>query len=150
MAHTYHALMAHIVFSTKYRRPMIDKKIKARLYAYMAGIINNGYGRAYNINGIEDHIHILAKIKPAIAPSDVLRDVKSNSSRWVHETFPEKADFAWQRGYGIFAVSQSQFKRVYRYIERQEIHHRKQAFKKEFINLLESHEIEYKEDELWD
>ena len=105
MAHTYHSLSFHIIFSTKERFPMIDINLREKLHAYMAGIINNGYGFTRKINGTADHVHILADIKPAFSPADLLREIKTNSSRWVHLTYPRKGKFAWQTGYGIFSVS---------------------------------------------
>ncbi|HFE65182.1 MAG TPA: IS200/IS605 family transposase [Caldithrix sp.] len=150
MAHTFYSLHYHIIFSTKHREPLIDNSLKDRLFAYMAGIINNGNGFTRKINGTADHVHILADVKPKIALSNLLRDIKSNSSGWVHDTFPEKSKFGWQIGYGIFSVSESNIERVIDYIENQEEHHKKRTFKEEFLKFLQRHHIEYDESHLWD
>ncbi len=143
MAHTYHSLSCHIVFSTKDRFPIIDADIRERLHAYLAGIINNGYGFTRKVNGTTDHVHILADIKPKFSPADLLREIKTNSSRWVHSTFRQKSKFAWQTGYGIFSVSFSAVPKVVEYIESQEEHHKKMTFQEEFVKFLERHDIKY-------
>ncbi|MCF6285749.1 MAG: transposase [Candidatus Hydrogenedentes bacterium] len=97
-----------------------------------------------------DHVHILAKLRQDISLSDVLRDTKSNSSGWVHDTFPGYEEFAWQRGYGAFTVSASHINVVERYILNQEEHHKEMTFQEEFIGLLEKHSVEYNERYLWD
>ena len=99
---------------------MIDSAIRDKLHAYLAGIINNGFGLARKVGGVADHVHILADVKPTFAPADLLRDLKANSSRWIHEAYPAKGKFAWQAGYGVFSVSMSSVPDVVAYIERQE------------------------------
>jgi REP element-mobilizing transposase RayT len=148
MPQSYVNLIYHIVFSTKDREPMITDQFQARLYAYLGGIIREQGGIALEINGLADHVHILAKVRQDKAVSDAIRDIKANSSGWVHDEFSRH--FAWQRGYGAFTVSASQGERVRQYIRRQKEHHRKQPFKEEFIALLKAHEIEFDERYLWD
>ncbi len=97
------------------------------------------------INGTEDHVHLLAKLRPDKSVSDVLRDLKANASGWMHDIFPDAQDFAWQRGYGAFTVSQSNVQAVQEYIARQQAHHRKQSFRDEFIGFLKANGIEYDE-----
>ena len=150
MSHTFYSLHFHIIFSTKHRHPMIDDNIRNRLYAYMAGIINNDNGFTRKINGTTNHVHILADIKPKISPSDLLREIKTNSSGWVHKTFPQKEKFGWQIGYGIFSVSHSNIKNVIDYIENQEEHHLRLTFKEEYLAFLKKHDIEYDERYIWD
>ncbi len=150
MSHTYHSLSFHIVFSTKGRLPIIDGAVSDRLYAYMASIINNGYGFTRKVNGTTDHVHILADIKPVCSPADLLREIKTNSSRWTHETFSTQANFAWQTGYGIFSVSYSLISKVIKYIEDQEIHHRKMTFQEEYLKLLQRHGAQYDTRYIWD
>src|SRR5690606_22443729 len=85
MANTFTSLSYHIVFSTKYRRPVISDAIAAELYKYVAGIIKEHKSQPLVINGVEDHIHILTGIAPTIAVSDIVRMIKANSSKWIHE-----------------------------------------------------------------
>ena len=149
MPQSYCRLLYHIVFSTKNRRPDIQGELTARLHAYLGGAIRDMGGTAIIVNGTEDHIHVLASLRQDKTIADTIRTVKANSSGWIHRTFPERADFAWQAGYGAFTVSESQSDIVKRYIERQEEHHHKMTFKEEFTALLDAHGIAYQEAHLW-
>lgn len=150
MAQTYSNLLLHIIFSTKHRQPLINTDLKPRLYAYLTRVINEDFGRVLAINGTNDHVHILIDARTTTAPADMLRVIKSNSSGWVHKTFPEVHDFGWQDGYGIFTVSSSNKERVQVYIRNQEEHHRVRTFMEEFVDFLERHEIEYDPTTIWD
>jgi putative transposase len=119
MSDSYTNLLYHIVFSTKDRRPIITPQYEARLYDYIGGIIRQSGGISLELNGTDDHIHLLAKLRPDRAVSDVLRDLKANATGWMHDVFPSLKDFSWQRGYGAFTVSQSNVEEVRRYIARQ-------------------------------
>lgn len=132
MAQSYTNLIYDIVFSTKDRKPLITADVKPRLYEYIGGTIRGLGGVMLEIGGTEDHGHVLAKLRPDKALSDVLRDLKANSSGWMHDVFLDLKDFSWQRGYGAFSVSASQVDKVRRYIANQEEHHRKQDFREEF------------------
>jgi len=142
---TFTNLLFHIVYSTKYRKPMIQSAWEDELYGNVGGIIRGHKGTLLCMGGTEDHVHLLAKLSPTIAVSDMLRLIKSNSSKMVNETFRPAAAFEWQPGYAAFSVSESQFDRVRQYIRNQKEHHRKTTFKDEFIQLLEKHKIEYDE-----
>lgn len=124
---------------------MITGERKTRLYEYLGGIIRNLGGVSLGINGMPDHAHVLAKLRPDKALSDVLRDLKANSSGWMHDVFPEKSDFAWQRGYDAFTVSASLVEKVQLYIAEQEIHHAKRDFRDEFVELLVKNGVEFDE-----
>ncbi|MDQ3634682.1 MAG: IS200/IS605 family transposase [Acidobacteriota bacterium] len=145
MAKSYTNLIYHLVFSTKNRQPLITDNVKPRLYEYIGGIIRNKKGIALEIGGMSDHIHVLAKLRPDNSLSDVLRDLKANSSGWMHKVFPDQKDFSWQNGYGAFTVSASQIEIVRRYIANQEKHHGKFSFREEFIKLLKVNKIEFDE-----
>ena len=145
MAHTYTCLLNHIIFSTKERAPFIDTALRARLFAYMGGIVRELGAVALSINGTTDHVHMLVSMPATIALSDFVSKVKANSSGWVHKTFPQQREFKWQVGYAAFSVSASQKPGVLDYIANQEEHHRKMAFKEELIAFLKKHEIEYDE-----
>src|SRR5438105_15533012 len=126
MSQSFTNLLYHIIFSTEDRRPLITLDYQPRLYDYIGGIIRGTDGISLGINGTEDHVHVLAKLRPDKALSDVLRDLKANASGWMHDIFPELKDFSWQRGYGAFTVSALNIAKVQEYIARQKEHHQKQ------------------------
>ncbi|MGD9561082.1 MAG: IS200/IS605 family transposase [Pyrinomonadaceae bacterium] len=143
MANTYSNIFYHIVFSTKGRKNIIGPETEARLWAYIGGIARKHGIVAIQIGGIENHIHILILAKPKIAPSQIVQWLKGESSRWMHETFPEMHSFAWQDGYGIFSVSKSNVPDVVEYIKNQREHHQRQSFEDEYISMLKLNEIEH-------
>ena len=142
---SYTNLLYHIIFSTKNRRPLITGEHEPRLYEYIGGIIRGLGGISLELNGTADHIHLLAKLRPDRALSDVLRELKANATGWMHDVFPLLSDFSWQRGYGAFTVSQSNVDEVRRYIARQKEHHATISFRDEFIQFLKVNGIEYDE-----
>jgi putative transposase len=150
MSHAYARLHYHIVFSTKERKSFIKPELKDRLHAYMVGIVNNLDGVVEAIGGVDDHVHLLAFCPPKLAVADFIGKIKANSSGWVHKTWPERAAFGWQRGYGAFSVSESVVDAVKAYIENQEEHHRTMTFQEEFRMLLIKHGIQFNEEDLWD
>ena len=145
MSDSYTNLLYHIIFSTKDRRPLITDLRQARLYDYIGGTILSLGGISLELNGTEDHVHFLAKLRPDKALSDVLRDLKANASGWMHDIFPDLKHFSWQRGYGAFTVSQSNVDEVRRYVAHQKEHHKKTSFRDEFIQFLKANGIEYDE-----
>jgi REP-associated tyrosine transposase len=150
MAHSYTNLLYHIVFGTKGREPWLRKAILADVLNFLGGGIKEQGGICLEINGMPDHVHILAKLRPDHSVSDILRDIKARSSGWIHSTYADLACFAWQSGYGAFSVSHSQRDNVGEYIRNQEEHHRDKPFAREFIQLLIAHEVEFDERYLWD
>lgn len=124
---------------------MLTTELRARLFPYMGGIIREFGGVALLINGVADHIHILASLPATAAPSNFVGKLKANSSKWVHETFPEHRLFAWQLGYSAFSVSVSQKQGVLDYIAGQEDHHRKVSFQEELISFLKKHGVDHDE-----
>ncbi len=149
MAGHFTNLLYHITFSTKERVPNISSDIRSRLHGYMGGIINGSGGKPLIINGTADHVHLLAELEPDVAVADFVRIIKTNSSKWVHEGFEASRGFAWQAGYGAFTVSRSHVPAVWRYIERQEQHHKWFDFQEEFRKLLRAHNIEFDERYIW-
>lgn len=145
MSDSYTNLLYHIVFSTKDRRPLITPEYETQLYDYVGGIVRGVGGISLALNGTEDHIHVLAKLRPDRALSDVLRDLKANATGWMHDVFPSLKHFSWQRGYGAFTVSQSNVAAVREYISQQKEHHRKISFRDEFIQFLRENGIDYDE-----
>ena len=128
---------------------MILPDLRQRLYDYMGGILKTNGGRLLASGGTADHVHLLATLRPKPAVSDILRDLKANSSKWMHETFPKMRAFRWQDGYGAFTVSYSNIEQVRRYITNQEQHHRRMTFQEEFVQVLERHGIEYDPRYVW-
>lgn len=116
----------------------------------MAGIVKNIGGKALLINGMPDHVHLLVSLPATLSITDAVRLIKTNSSRWVHQTWQTRRSFAWQTGYGAFSVSLSNKDAVYKYIAKQEWHHRKKSFQEEFLDFLKKHGIEYDERYVWD
>ena len=150
MAHTYTRLVSHIIFSTKNRQPWLDADTRARLHPYMGGIVRALHGVPIIINGPADHVHALCVLPPAEAMSDVMRVVKTNSSKWIHETFPRLSAFGWQTGYAAFSVSESNVAGVEKYILNQEEHHRTVSFQDEYLLFLQRHGIQFDPRYVWD
>ena len=149
MPGTHTNLLYHAIFSTKNRLPLILPEFQTELYAYIGGIIRGEGGILLDIGGISDHVHLLFKYKPADL-SDLMRVIKSNSSKWLNQQKYRMRKFGWQEGYGAFSVSESQVKPLRRYIRNQAQHHRKQTFQQEYIAFLDKNGIEYDERYLWD
>ena len=149
MPKSYTNLIYHLVFSTKNRMPLITPERQTRLYEYIGGTIRGLGGISLGVNGMEDHTHVLTKLRPDKSLSYVLRDLKANSSGWMHDVFPDARDFSWQNGYGAFTVSASQIANVKDYIANQEAHHKKRTFEDEFISLLRKNDVEFDRKYLW-
>ena len=148
MAHTAGNLLVHLIFSTKGRQALITPEIRSDLFAYLGGIIREMRGTALFINGTADHVHMLVRIRPIQSAAEIARVVKTNSSRWVREKWSPR--FAWQTGYGVFSVSESNVPAVSRYIATQEEHHKKHTFQQEYVAFLKKNKIAYDERYIWD
>lgn len=148
MAGTYTNLLYHIVFSTKERRQLITPAIEEDLYSYIGGIVRGVGGVQLEIGGVADHVHLLIKLKPMLAVSDVVRDIKANSSKWLNER-SAIYKFAWQDGFAAFTVSESQVAAVRAYIRGQKEHHARMSFQDEVLALLKRHRVEFDERYLW-
>ena len=148
MPATHLSLYYHIIFSTKGRRSCIREIWERRFYEYLGGIIHGLQGVPIQIGGTSDHIHILVRLIATHSLSDVLRKIKSNSSKWIHSCIDERF-CGWQEGYGAFTVSRRDIEEVRKYIRGQKEHHRKTLFKEEYINLLRTSGIEFDEKYLW-
>lgn len=150
MPGTYSQILLHAVFSTKHRAAMVKPLIRDQLYAYIGGIIRAERGTLYDIGGVEDHVHLYLRWRPNESISNLMRRVKANSSKWVHDSFPAFAEFAWQEGYAVFSVSKSQEAAVKGYIATQAEHHLKEDFKSELLRMLRLHEVEFDERYVFD
>jgi REP element-mobilizing transposase RayT len=150
MAGKYLSLLVHFTWSTKGREPWLEAEMRDDLYSFIGGIMKNKKARLISAGGMFDHIHLYASMPSTISIADFVNVVKSNSSRWIHESSSRLRNFAWQDGYGAFSVSKSEEGKVVRYILNQEEHHRKRTFKEELISLLEKHGIQYDKRYIWD
>ena len=144
------SLHAHVIFSTKYHEPTIDTDLAPRLNGYIGGIVGKTGSVLITIGGVADHVHLLVSLGRQTCIADLVRDVRSNSSKWVHEAFPDRVAFGWQAGYGAFAVSASLLDRVKGYTAGQEDRHRRQTFQDEFREFLTKHGIARDERYVWD
>ncbi len=150
MPQSLSSLHVHLIFSTKHRKPLISDPIRDELHAYMATVFKGLNCVPRLINSVDDHIHALFDLSRTHAVSDVIKDVKSSSSKWIKSKGDEFNTFAWQAGYGAFAVSESNVAKVIDYIENQHEHHRTRSFQEEFRSFLIRHKIEFDERYVWD
>lgn len=139
----------HCVFSTKERRRLIDTELQTRLWPFVGGIARENGMKALAVGGVEDHAHVLLSLPATMPVAKAVQLIKGGSSKWVHETFPERRDFAWQEGYGAFSVSISHVEETVAYIGRQAEHHRRARFEDEFRRFLRKHRIEFDERYVW-
>lgn len=144
---SYTNLLYHIVYATKERAPLITNALRPRLHEYLGGTVRGLDGVAIEINGVADHVHILAKVRPTISISEFLSKIKSGSSGWAKRQTAGR--FAWQSRFAAFTVSESQVERVRRYIRNQEVHHHNHSFEDEFKALLRAHNIDFDAAHLW-
>ena len=145
MGNSFISCNVHYVFSTKNHHRWLTPDIRNRLLPYFGGICKEHGCKLIKGGGIEDHIHLLVSLSPTITISKAIQYLKGGSSRWIHETFKEMKDFAWQEGYGAFTISRSQLDQTIQYISNQEEHHKIKSFKGEFVDFLKFHDIEYEE-----
>ena len=143
MANTYTQLNVHAVFSVKGRGNFISKQWRDELYRYIAGTLTETKNYSLSVGGYCDHVHIFFELNPANAVSDVLRNVKAKSSKWINTRNFVAGKFEWQAGYGAFTYSRSQRNKVINYIMKQEEHHKKRTFKEEYLELLKNNDIKY-------
>lgn len=150
MPQSFARIYIHLIFSTKKRELWIDDAWAPRLFEYFGGILNQRGHDLLAAGGIEDHVHLLISISREASISEIVRDLKSISTNWVHDAIPDQIRFAWQAGYAAFSVSHSALNEVKRYFHSQREHHRKRSFQEELIAFLEKHDIEYDTRYLWD
>jgi putative transposase len=150
MPNTYSQLYVQIVFAVKYRQNLISKNNREELHKYITGIVQNREQKMLAIFCMPDHIHIFVNIKPAISISDLVRDIKTNSTKFINDSNWVKGKFNWQEGFGAFSYSKSHIGNVVNYILNQEEHHKAKTFKEEYLEFLEKFEIEYNENYLFE
>lgn len=148
MPSTHLSLHYHLVFSTKDREPWLSPTARARVHEYLGGTVRGLGGVAHAVGGTADHVHVFVGLRATHCLADVMREVKSESSAWIHKEIG-LAGFAWQEGYGGFTVSASSLEKVRAYVLRQEEHHRVATFQEEYVGMLQRGLVEYDERYLW-
>jgi putative transposase len=143
MANTFSQLYVQVVFAVKNRESLIHKNNREELQKYISGIIENRNAKLLAIYCMPNHTHILIGLKPSVLLSDLVRDIKAGSSKFINEKRWIKGKFNWQEGFGAFSYSHSQIGNVIRYINKQEEHHQKKSFKEEYLDFLQKLEIDY-------
>ncbi|MCI0694006.1 IS200/IS605 family transposase [candidate division KSB1 bacterium] len=150
MANTYTQIYIHVVFAVQGRQNLILKENKEELHKYITGIIRNKGQKLIAINSMPDHVHLLIGLKPNMALSDLIRDVKNNSSTFINEKKWIREKFNWQKGFGAFSYAHSQVDAVAKYILNQEKHHARKTFKEEYLEMLKAFNVEYDEKYLFE
>ena len=150
MANTYTQIYIQIVFTVKGRQNLIPKQHREELHKYITGIITKRNQKLLSIFAMSDHIHLLVGLKPDISISDLVRDIKAGSSKFISDNNWVKGKFSWQKGFGAFSYSKSQIDNVVKYILTQEEHHKKKSFKEEYLDFLKKFEIDYNEKYLFE
>ncbi len=145
MGNTYHQMYIQAVFAVKYRAALIQPEWKHRLFGVIGNLIKDAGCKPIIINGVEDHVHCFFGLIPSASVSNVMQNAKAKSSKWINESNLLERKFNWQNGFGAFSYSHSAIENVFRYIQNQEAHHKKEKFLDEYIGLLKQHEIEYDE-----
>lgn len=145
MPNTYTQIHIQFVFAVKFRNGLISPSFKEELYQYISGILKHYNHKLLAMNGMPDHLHIFIGMRPTQSISDLMQDIKGNSSKWINEKKFLKIKFEWQEGYGAFSYSKSHVNTVIEYIKNQEEHHKKESFRDEYLKFLKAFEIEYDE-----
>ncbi len=148
MSSTHLSLNIHVVFSTKVRCAYIEPAWLERLHAFMGGAIRQTGAVPDAIGGVADHVHLLIGIRATHCLADIVQDLKTTSSKWVHREI-RQPNFSWQEGYGAFSVSPTQRAAVKRYIAGQEAHHRRRTYQEEYLELLKKAEVDFDPKFLW-
>ena len=145
MASTHTSISIHFIFAVSGRENAITTQFKEDLLGYIGGIVKNHKHSVFAINSHFDHVHMFLGVHPSQSISDLMRDVKSNSSRFMNEKRSSNRRFEWQDGYAAFSYARSQREQVIKYIETQEEHHRERSFREEVIEMLQKFEIQFDE-----
>ena len=145
MANTYTQIHIQAVFVVKNRSCIIKPSWEDELYQYITGIIQNHDHKVLAINGMPDHVHVLFGMRPTQSLSELLQDVKGDSSKWINNRGLVSGGFSWQQGFGAFSYSKSHVNRVINYIKNQKNHHRRKTFHEEYVAFLKAFEIAYDE-----
>ena len=143
-------ILIHVVFSTKYRVDSIVPEIENDLFGYVHGIVENNKSRLIAANGTANHVHLLISLGKTVDISQLIGDIKRDSSKWIKTKDAQFADFYWQEGYGAFSVGQTEDETVVKYIQNQKEHHKNKDYKTEFRGFLKKYNVEFDERYVWD
>jgi REP element-mobilizing transposase RayT len=150
MAGTYTQIYIHAVFAVKNKLCLIQKENKNEIFKYVAGILKGKKQKPIIVNGTQNHIHLLFGLNQSSSVSEIIRDVKNNSTNYINKNKYSIGRFSWQEGYGAFSYSRSQIETIYNYIYNQESHHKKKSFEEEYKGFLKKFEVSYKEEYLFE
>ncbi len=145
MANTYHQIYLQFVFGVRFREALLDSRWRSQVQAVIGNIINENKCKTLIVNGVEDHLHCFAGLRPAVSVSDLMRDVKANSSKYINDRGLTPKRFEWQEGFGVFSYHHSDIEHVFNYIANQEEHHKKQSFLDEYRLLLKEFCVQFDE-----
>ena len=145
MANTYHQIYLQTVYAVKYRQAVLDKTWRSKVQGVIGNLINETGCKTIIVNGVEDHMHCFLGLRPVVSVSELMKTVKAKSSKYINDHKLTKERFEWQGGYGVFSYSQSAVESVFKYIQNQEAHHKKQTFKDEYLEFLKKFKVEFDE-----
>ena len=145
MPNTYTQIYIQVVFAVNGRQSLITPSFKEGLFKYIGGTMRNAGQKLIAINGMPDHVHILVGLKPTVAISNLVKDIKVASSRLINDKKWVRGRFSWQEGFGAFSYSQSHLSKVASYIENQARHHARRSFRDEYLSMLRSFQVEHDE-----
>lgn len=143
-------ILIHLIWSTKDRHPWLTPGIREKTHAFLAGAVRQMDCEAYRVGGVADHVHLAVRLSRTLSVADLVKEIKTASSKWLKDQGPEFNGFYWQQGYGAFSVGMSQKETLLHYIDTQEEHHRARTFQEEYRDFLQKYGIEYDERYVWD
>ena len=143
-------ILIHVIWSTKDRQPWLEPGIREKTHAFLGGAVRQCDCEAYRVGGVADHVHLAVRLSRTLSIAELVKEVKTASSKWLKEQSPEFDGFYWQQGYGAFSVGLSQKETLLHYIDTQEQHHRTRTFQDEYRAFLTKYGIEYDERYVWD
>lgn len=150
MPGTFSQIYIQIVFAVKGRQNLLHQSWRSDVFKYVAGIIEAKDQKSIIVNGVSDHVHVFVGLRPSMAVSDLVRDIKNNSSKFINDNRLVAGQFSWQEGYGAFSYAHSQLDAVYNYILNQEGHHRIRSFKEEYLDMLHKFDVPHQEQFLFE
>jgi REP element-mobilizing transposase RayT len=150
MSDSYSQIYIQVVFAVQNRKALINPEWEEELFKYISGIVRNKGQKMISINGTSNHIHFLLGMKPNCRLSDLVREIKKSSNRFIKEKKYSRYPFNWQEGFGAFSYNDNQLSNVIRYIENQKQHHQSQTFKEEYIFFLKTFNVEFKNEYLFE
>lgn len=145
MANTYHKLYIQTVFAVKFREGVINFNWKHKFQAIIGNLINETGCKTLIVNGVDDHMHCFFGLKPSLSISEIMKSVKSKSSKYINDNHLTTRRFEWQEGFGAFSYNHNDLDRVIKYISNQEEHHKIIPFHQEYVELLNEFKIDFDE-----